>query len=178
MGMGAEEQIRGYFSFDDADLFANRKGRFSKRQKEKLEKVDQWTNRFLLILALLVLAAAIWRVLVAVKSSGGWTDWIPPVILLVIFGWLFSGTLNKVDGSIEKAEGVVKFVKVESKTGSVTDFESDRIAVHSYEMSVGGIHFANANPALIEYMEGEIYAVYYTNSTRQILSLELISDGK
>jgi len=178
MGMSAEEQIRGYFSFDNADLFANREGKFSERQKEKLRKVDQWTNRFLLIVALLVLSTAIWRILVAIKSSGGWTDWIVPVILLAIFGWLFSGTRNKVDDSIEKAEGVVKFVKVESKTGSVTDFESDRMPVHSYEMQVGGVYFDNANPALIEYMEGDIYTVYYTNSTRQILSVELISNGK
>jgi len=63
--------------------------------------------------------------------------------------------------SPEKAEGVVKFVKVESKTGSVTDFESDRTPIHSYEMYVGGDKFDNANPALIEYMEGDIYAVYY-----------------
>lgn len=176
--MGAEEQIRGYFSFDEADLFANRKGKFSERQKEKLKNVDQWTNRFLLIIAFLVLSAAIWRILVAIKSSGSWTDWIVSVILLVIFGWLVSGTRNKVDGSIEKAEGVVKFVKVESKTGSVTDFESDRTPIHSYEMQVGGVYFENANPALIEYMEGDTYVVYYTNSTRQILSVELISQGK
>ena len=176
--MGAEEQIRGYFSFDEADLFANRNGRFSKKQKEKFGKVDQWTNRFLLILALLALSAAIWRILAAVKSGDSWTDWILPVILLAISGWLILGTRNKVDDSIEKAEGVVKFVKVESKTGSVTDFESDRITVHSYEMHIGGGHFDNANPAMIKYMEGDIYAVYYTNSTRQILSVELISNEK
>jgi len=175
--MGAEEQIRGYFSFDEADLFANRNGRFSKKQKKKLVEVDQWTTRFLQILATLVLLGAIWSIVATVNSGDSWTDWILPVILLGISWWLFSGSRNKVDETVEKTEGVVNFVKVESKTGSVTDFEVDRTTVHSYEMRVGGVPFDNANPALIEYMQGDIFAVYYTSSTRQILSVEFVSKG-
>jgi hypothetical protein len=175
--MGAEEQIRGYFSFDEANLFANRNGRFSKKQKKKLEDVDQWTNRFLQILAALVLLGAIWSIVVTVKSSESWTNWILPVILLAAAGWLFSGSRNKIDETVEKAEGVVNFVKVQSKTGSVTDAEIDRTTVSSYEMHVGGVPFSNANPALIEFMQGDVYAVYYTSSTRQILSAEFISKG-
>lgn len=175
--MGVKEQIQGYFSFDEADLFANRKGQFSKKQKSNLAEVDQWTNRFLLILSLLVLLGAVWSVLSAVNSGDSWSDWILPVILLVVAGWLFSGTRNKVDDKVEKAEGVVNFVKVERKTGSITDSEIDRTTIQSYEMRVGGEHFDNANPTLIEYMQDDIYAVYYTNSTRQILSVEFISKG-
>ena len=176
--MGAKEQIRGYFSFDDVDIFANRNGRFSKKQKKKLQEVDQWTTRFILILAILVLLGTIWSILATIKSGDSWSDWILSVALLAIFGWLVSGARNKVDDTVEKAEGVVNFIKVESKTGSVTDLEIDRTTVHSYEMRVGGVHFDNANPALIEYMQGDIYTVYYTNSTRQILSAEFISKGK
>ena len=176
--MGAEEIIRGYFGFDEADVFANRNGKFSTKQKKKLREVDQWTNRFILILAIMVLLGAIWSILATVKSGDSWSDWILPVILLAITGWLFSGMRKKVDDIVEKTEGVVNFVKVESRTGSVTDLEIDRITVHSYEMRVGGVHFSNANPALIEHMQGDVYAVYYTNSTQQILSLEFISKVK
>jgi len=176
--VGTEEQIRGYFSFDEGDLFANRNGRFSNKQKKKLAEVDQWTNRFLLILGILVLLGALWSAVSAFNSGDSWSDWILPVILLAISGWLFSGTRTKVDDTVEKAEGVVNFVKVESQTGSVTDSDIDRTTVHSYEMHVGGDPFDNANPALIELMQGDVYAVYYTNSTRQILSVEFISDGK
>lgn len=175
--MGTEEQIRGYLSFDEADLFANRSGRFSRKQKKKLEDLDQWTNRFIQILITLVLLGTVWSIVATLKSGDSWSDWILPIILLAITGWLFSGSRNKVDQMIEKAEGVVNFVKVESKTGSVTDFEIDRTTVYSYEMRVGGVGFNNANPALIEHMQGDIYAVYYTNSTRQILSAEFISTG-
>jgi len=176
--MGAEEQIRGYFSFDEADLFANRNGRFSDKQKKKLAEVSQWTNRFLLILGILVLVGAIWSGVAAFNSGDSWSDWILPVILLAVSVWLFSSTRTKVDDMVEKAEGEVNFVKVESQTGSVTDSDIDRMTVHSYEMRVGGVPFDNANPALIEYMQGDVYAVYYTNSTRQILSVEFISKGK
>jgi len=176
--MGAEEQIRGYFSFDEADLFANRNGQFSQKQKKKFEGIQKSTTRFILILAILVLLGDIWSIVATVKSGDSWSDWILPVILLAISGWLFSSTRTKVDQTVEKAEGVVNFVKVESQTGSVMDSEIDRMTVSSYEMRVGGVHFDNANPALIEYMQGDVYAVYYTNSTRQILSAEFISKGK
>ena len=73
---------------------------------------------------------------------------------------------------------MVNFVKVESKTGSVTDLQINRRTVYSYEMRVGGVAFSNANPALIERMQGDIYAVYYTSSTRQILSAQFITKGE
>ena len=175
--MGTKEEIRGHLSFDEADLFANRNGRFSKKQKKKLEDVDQWTNRFLQILAMVLFLGAIWSIVATFNSGDSWSDWILSIILLAITGWLFSGSRNKVDKVLEKAEGVVNFVKVESKTGSVTDAEIDRMTVYSYEMHVGGVHCDNANPALIEHMQGDIYAVYYTNSTQQILSAEFIAKG-
>jgi hypothetical protein len=45
-------------------------------------------------------------------------------------------------------------------------------------MHLGTESFSNANPALIEYMQGDVYAVYYAKDTKQILSVELISKGK
>jgi hypothetical protein len=162
-------------AFDQADLNANRFGKFSTKQKKKLEKIDKGVNRFLLILSLLVLAGSCGAVISAVLSDDSWTKWILPVILLIIAIWLFSGTRNKVDQSILKAEGVVNFIVVQSQTGSVSDFDSDRFTVQSHQMHVGGVAFENADPTLIQHMQGDTYAVYYTSSTRQILSVELLS---
>jgi len=39
-------------------------------------------------------------------------------------------------------------------------------------MHVGGETFRNVNPALIEYMQGCEFVVYYTKTTKQILSVE------
>ena len=175
--MSAEEQIRGYLSFDDRDLFANRNGRFSEKQSKKFAELDRSTSRLLLVVAIVILVGAIWRSVVLFNTTESWTDWILPVILFSISIWLVWGTFNRVDTVVARAEGVVNFVKVVSKTGSVTDAEIDRTEVSSYEMHVGGVAFDNANPALIEYMQGDTYAIYYTNSTRQILSAERIAGG-
>ncbi len=176
--MSSEKQIRGYFGFESSDLITNRMGRFSEKQREKYDDLDTSTSKFLLIAAILFLAGAIWRATILLSASEEWSAWILPVILLAISVWLFSGAFTKVDAAVEKTEGVVNFIKVERKTGSVTDAEIDRTVVHSYEMRVGGVAFSNANPALIEYMQGNIYAVYYTNSTHQVLSAEFIAKGK
>ena len=173
--MGAQEQIRIYFSFDQADLDANRLGQFSVKQKQKLDNLAKGTNRFIWVLLILDLGGLVWSIISAIQSDGSWTKWIGPVFLLAVAIWLFSGTRNKIDQTIEKAEGVVKFVLVHDQTGSVTDFDSERITVESYQMFVGNKIFENANPALIPHMQDDVYAVYYTNSTRQILSAELIS---
>jgi hypothetical protein len=45
-------------------------------------------------------------------------------------------------------------------------------------MWVGGEVFANANPALIEPMQGDVYTIYFTKATRQILSVEFVSKGE
>jgi hypothetical protein len=173
--MSSETQIQSYFGFDQADLNANRNGKFSKKQKEALTKVDRSVSRSLLFLGFAFLGVGIWRAVVLFNAQGDWTEWILPVVLVGIAGWMFSGAANKVDDAIDVAEGVVEFVKVTSQTGFVSDAEIDRTTVHSYEMRVGWEAFSNANPALIEYMQGDTYAVYYTNSTRQILSVALIS---
>ncbi|HRJ76560.1 MAG TPA: hypothetical protein PLX90_11205, partial [Anaerolineales bacterium] len=97
-------------------------------------------------------------------------------VLAMFFSTLFGrGLFNKVDYSVQKVEGEVQFVKVEKQTGSVNDPSYKRQTVSSYEMHVGGESFSNANPALIEIMQGDIYAVYYPKDTKQILSVELIS---
>ena len=173
--MGAQEQIRIYFNFDQADLDANRYGQFSAKQKQKRDKLAKGTNRFIWVLILLDLGGLVWSITSAIQSDGSWTKWIGPMVLLGVAIWLFSSTFNKIDQTIEKAEGVVKFVLVKDQTGSVMDSDIDRITVESYQMFVGNKIFTNANPALIPHMQDDVYAVYYTNSTRQILSAELIS---
>jgi hypothetical protein len=176
--MSSEVQIQAYFGFDQTDLNANRFGKFSQKQKEALMKADRSVSRSLLFLGLAFLGVGIWRGIVLFNAQGQWADWILPVVLVGIAGWLFSGVVNKVDRSVEVAEGVVEFVKVVNKTGFVSDAEIDRNSITSYEMQVGGVVFSNANPALIPYMQGDTYAVYYTNSTHQILSVALISKNR
>ncbi len=46
-----------------------------------------------------------------------------------------------------------------------------------YEMHVTSEVFRNANPALIQYMQGGRFVVYFTKTTKQILSMEEVSNS-
>lgn len=174
----SEQQLQGYFAFDDSDLIANKAGRLSAKQNKKLTSNDQFANRFLLGLFLVCLTFALYFGYRAFSDTTRIASWIG-LVLSMFFGSLFGrGLSTKVDYSVQKAEGEVQFVKVEKLSGSATDPAHKRKKVESYEMHVGAESFSNANPALIEYMQGDIYAVYYAKDTKQILSVELISKGK
>lgn len=172
----SETQIKGYLAFDDADLIANRAGKLSAKQTKKLKELDQWSHNFILWLFVITLAIGLFLTYRAWTGHPG--SWVGAVILLLIAFWFSRGLVNKVDESVQRAEGEVVFIKVERLSGSSTDPQSSRHVVSSYEMRVGGEAFANANPALAEYMQGDIYAVYFTKTTKQILSVEFISKGE
>lgn len=174
----SEKQIQGYFAFDDSDLIANKSGRLSPKQNKKLTTNDEFTQRLLLGFFLVCLIFALYFGYKALSDTTSIPSWIG-LILTMFFGSIFSrGLFTKVDYSVQKAEGEVQFIKVEKLSGSVSDLAYKRKKVESYEMHVGGESFSNSNPALIEYMQGDVYAVYYAKDTKQILSLELISKKK
>ncbi|MBL8100897.1 MAG: hypothetical protein JNM02_00050 [Anaerolineales bacterium] len=173
-----ENQLKGYFAFDDSDLNANRNGRLSEKQVKRFKEVDQFAHRFVLGLFLVFLAVTLFLGYRAISEMTSIGLWVGTVIMLLVTGWAFRGVRTDVDNSVEKTEGEVQFVKVEKQTGSATDPSSSRTTVSSYEMRVGGVAFGNANPALIDIMQGEVYSVYYTKTTRQILSVEFVSKGK
>ncbi|MBL8089206.1 MAG: hypothetical protein JNJ43_02685 [Anaerolineales bacterium] len=174
----SENQIKGYFAFDDSDLIANRAGRLSPKQEKKIISNDQFANRVILGFFLVCLAFTLFFAYKVFSDSTSIPSWVG-LILAMFFGSLFSrGLFTKVDYSVQKVEGEVQFVKVEKLSGSATDPMHKRQKVSSYEMHIGGESFSNANPALIEIMQGDVYAVYYTKTTRQILSVEFIAKGK
>jgi hypothetical protein len=174
----SENQIMGYFAFDDSDLIANRAGRLSPKQEKKIIANDQFANRVILGFFLVCLAFTLFFAYKVFSDSASIPSWVG-LILAMFFGSLFSrGLLTKIDYSVQKAEGEVQFVKVEKLSGSVSDPAYKRQKVSSYEMHVGGESFSNANPALIEIMQGDDYAIYYAKDTKQILSVEFIAKGK
>lgn len=174
----SEKQIQGYFAFDDSDLIANKSGRLSPKQNKKLTSNDQFAQRVILGFFLVCLIFTFYFGYKALSDTTSIPSWIG-LILAMFFGSIFSrGLFTKVDYSVQKAEGEVQFVKVEKLSGSISDPAYKRNKVKSYEMHLGTESFSNANPALIEYMQGDVYAVYYAKDTKQILSVELISKGK
>jgi hypothetical protein len=172
-----EEQIQGYLAFEEDDLIANRAGRLSEKQSRRVKDADRFADRLLLAISLLFLAAAVFVGVLAIFAAKNVGLWIGTVILLLIAIWLFRGARTEVDDAVQKAQGEVNFIKIEKQTGSVNDPAAQRTRVTGYEMRVGDETFGNVNPALVECMQGRTYTVYFTKTTRQILSVEQVSNG-
>lgn len=174
----SENQLKGYFSFDDTDLIANKAGKLSPKQNKKLTANDEFTQRLLTGFVLVCSTSAfffMYRAFVNPTSAGAWVG----AGIAAFFATFFArGLFNKIDYSVQRVQGEVQFVKVEKLSGSPADPIHKRKKEISYAMQVGSESFSNANPALTEYMQGNIYAVYYTKDTRKILSVELISKAK
>lgn len=170
-----DDQIKAYFAFDDADLLANRNGQLSEKQSKRVREADRFAERFIFILFFVFLISGIFLAVLAIYTRNNIGLWIGMVILLLLAAWSFRGIHTEVDDPVQKVQGEVNFVKVENKT--MTEPAAQRMTVSRYEMCVGPQVFGNVNPALIEYMQGEKYIVYFTKTTRQILSVEQIADG-
>lgn len=172
-----EEQIKGVLVFEDEDLIANRAGRLSEKQTQRIRQADLFADRLLLALSLIFLAATVFMGVLAFFATNNAGLWIAAVLLLGISIWLFRGARTEVDDSVQSAQGEVDFIRVEKQTGSVNDPEAQQRRLTGYEMKVGDEVFPNISPALVECMQGGRYAVYFTKTTRQILSVESVPDG-
>ncbi len=169
-----EDQLKGYFSYDEKDLFANRGGKLSEKQSKKRKDVDQFAERFVLWSFLIFSAIGLVLGFFAIRAMNNVFLWVWTGVALVLAVFLFRGVITKVDDSLQSVRGKTEFVKVEKMSGSPTDSMSERRLESFYEMHVGGETFRNVNPALIEYMQGCEFVVYYTKTTKQILSVEEI----
>jgi hypothetical protein len=172
-----DDQIKAYFAFDEADLLANRNGQLSEKQGKRVKEADRFAERFIFTLFFVFLISGIFLAVLALSSRTNPGLWIGTAISLLLSAWLFRSLHTEVEDMIQKVQGEVNFVKVEKKTGTTTTSASQRMKVSSYEMCVGSEVFSNVNPALIEFMDGNNYTVYFTKTTRQILSVEKTSNG-
>ena len=172
-----DDRLKSYFAFDESDLLANRNGLLSEKQSRRIKAADRFADRFIEGLLLIFLAGGVFMGILAFSRPNNIGLWIGMGVLFLLALWAFRGARAEVDDTVQKVQGEVSFVKAEKQSGSVTDAPSKRMKVASYEMCVGSEAFPNVNPALIEYMQGGTYAVYFTKATRQILSVEQISAG-
>lgn len=193
-------ELQKYFEFDEADLIANRVGKLSKKQQEKIEADKVSFSRstvkfsiFVVLIGIAISSAIIFFGMPGELSLDGLRyrytqnadDVLTAVFVPAIFAVLFVGGavfLNtmKIDHSVQKAEGKVKFVKVEKReTDTATDGTITFRDVEEYELRVGREAFEDVDEEMINILEeGDIYAFYYTKDAEQILSCEFISKGK
>ena len=170
------EQIKGYFAFDDEDLVANRVGRLSPGQEKKLTTIDRSAKQTILVMAVLALLAGLglgaYFYLTPPDDLGTWGC---PGILLLAALWLFSGFFRRSNLSVQQVRGPVSFEKRIESEGPAYAAEADPRARIYYQMLVGGEGF-EVDTSIPNYIkDGNVYAVYFIDKPRKVLSIEFVS---
>ena len=185
-----DQALRDYFKFDEADLFANRNGRFSDKQQKALVKEERKQKGigigcgiFSLVVALILIFSIIMRGAIGASIPAV----IGVVVCLGVGGYLLYAqffmpysvkhVLKKVEGPLKKVGEREKYIKSNS--------------YHTvYKLQCGNEKFDIDELPSHLIVPGDIYAVYFKVNLNQednedtgipwvkeILSVEWLSKG-
>ena len=188
-------ELQKFFEFNESDLFANRAGRLSPKQQEKINETEKGSSQIFFWAGVVFILIALGATYVIVKPAfvpgfelNGLTDLIAPIVGLAmvwgVLGYLAFGSFrlsrSRFDSSVQSVEGKVNFVKVEKEEWSQsTDGMRSSRTVEEYELRVGRVAFEDVDEELLNIIEeGDTYVFYYTKETKDILSCEFIRKGK
>jgi hypothetical protein len=175
--MDKDAELGKYFDFDEADLNANRLGSLTPRQQARDKKDTRSTKRVLRIAGFGFLAFAIFPAIVLLLEKSAWRLWLIWSLWLVT--WIFLAIIllrmSWVDTTVDTlktVEGRVKPIQEEKEDGHGHKFSN-------YYWIIGGIKFDAADADKVELLEqGATYRVYYLDLSKQILSVERVSNGE
>jgi hypothetical protein len=184
------QALMDYFFFDEADLSANRSGKLSEKQAEKLTKAEKEAKGTIYIISLFLLVITLVYPFIAlvipmaqaalqgrVYSTVG-VDLFTPGIWVLCWGIIFTlsliGVFNNA-GSLKKIQfkqvvGPLRFVVVGGGRGSAVE----------YEIHVGKVKLDVVSDDCTQLLtKGDTYAVYYyffkDGTGNHILSLEWVA---
>jgi hypothetical protein len=182
-----DAKLSKFFDFNEGDLAANRSGRLTPGQKEKLDTQlkaykGNYLNRGLIVVVALVIfvviaGAAMLKLPEEVRGAISPRMFVGPIGIVVVLVILFMRGNKTVNTAVKKAEGPVNIVRVEKEVidhaRGAGKNQIFRKKIQVYEMRVGGAKFDNVSeelPNLIQ--QGDEYAFYYTSHPFRILSAE------
>jgi hypothetical protein len=173
--MDNEEEIRKYFDFNDADLFANRNGYLSPRQQARDKQEQKGAHKVLLIFGFIIVAADLFPFLVLLIEKTPWQHWLLWLIIwlpiwtfLAILVFRLSGGTSTPD-ILKTIEGQVDIIKEENEDNHANKF-------YDYYWSIGGVKFDVADSEKVDILQqGDIYRVYYLDLAKEIMSLEKLA---
>lgn len=162
-------RLRRLFHFNEGDLSANRRGRFSETQKQRLEaeakreRKSAWESAAILF----VIAAAG----MALGIIIGWIapTWLGRIAMLLIMGALWPLAWAGKGVQIINAANALQEPHLSFVTGKV------RILRHGdgeYTLHVEDIEFdVDGNP-MGAFEDGREYTIYYVEPTQEVLSID------
>lgn len=179
----AEEQLMDFLHFDQADLTANRTGKFTVRQQDRLVQDDKRNRLFMTVgggvAAAVALFSLIFGIVSIINSHSATTGLTYGVALGVVVPLIFGAVAAR---SFWKGLGPHQ-IRLASVQGPVdlkrregTDEDGRHFTV--VNLRVGGRKF-DVRPGLEKIMvEGTEYKVYYIEGTNTILSAEALGRAK
>src|SRR5689334_2507972 len=158
----SEIKLKKFFDFDEGDLAANRSGRLTAGQKEKLDAQlkaykGNYLNRGLIVIVALVIfvvvaGAAVLKLPEDVRGMISPRLVMGPIGIAIVLAFLFMRGNKPVNTAVKKVEGPVNIVRVEKVVidhargaGKKTIY---RKKIQVYEMRVGGTKFDNVSEEL------------------------------
>lgn len=162
-------RLRRLFHLNEDDLAANRRGRFSENQKQRLEtdakreRKSAWESAAILF----VIAAAGMAIGIVI----GWIapTWLGRIAMLLIMGALWPIVWAGKGIQIIRAANALQQPHLSFITGPV------RVLRHGegeYTLHVEDIEFdVDGNPIGV-FDDGEEYTIYYVKTTQEILSID------
>jgi len=169
-----DKELHKYFDFDEADLFANRSGVLTDKQRKRLEGDSKFTSKAFLIAGIIMFGIAILPSIIMFFTK-------VQVMFLIIWSivwipiWSFIGIKaihigrpEKKDFELKSVEGKVNIIKEEGY-----NYTTKRNEI-KYELHVGGVTFDVGSGLADIIMQADTYAIYYLEGTKRILSAEKI----
>ncbi len=173
-----DKELQDYFKFDEADLYANRSGMLTGKQRKRLEGDAQFTRKLFLVAGIVLLGIAVLPSIIMffVKTQVTfliiWSIvWIPAWSFVGI-KVIHMGSPKKADFDLKYVEDKVNIIKDDNYNTAAKRYETD------YELHIGGVTFDVASKLADIIMQGDTYAIYYIEGTKDILSAEKIKSEK
>jgi hypothetical protein len=169
-----DEELQKYFDFDEADRFANRSGVLTGKQRKRLEGEARFSRKVFLIAGIVIFGIAILPSIILLFAK-------IPVTFLIIWSivwiptWSFIGIKvirigipKKTDFDLKCVEGKVNIIREDNYNTTTKRNETD------YELHIGRVTFDVDSDLADIMMQGDSYAIYYIEGTKDILSVEKI----
>jgi hypothetical protein len=168
----SDEQIKKHFKFEDADLHDNRNGVLSSGQLKRIAGQDNFNNSCIAFVGFFLIGCVI---LVLANKIFAW--WGIPAAVLVSLGLAaLMNVFSRSNYEVLKVEGPIRNAAVEFSA------LKDNQLRHDYELYIGDHKFdvdRLTRYTIAQYtIVGDIYAFYYLDKTKEIVSLELIAKGE
>lgn len=176
----ADASLMSFFKFNEGDLAANKSGRFSAEQQERLKHQDKWRRGGSLgggVVALIVaLASLIFAVVFLINNkdpeSGPEMGIAFGIVVPLVFGFFGLRNLWKAFGPRE--------MRVASAQGTaiiaIRKWRDEQGAEFSHaELRIGGRKFLQTTGLPNAMANGKEYRVYYVRDTDTILSAEAVA---